>query len=66
MDALSQDFYAPFNLRIDNINNIVNSPTTTLAVNDTPYTLGNSISTGNKITVTLNTQGVINLNTTRL
>jgi hypothetical protein len=66
MDALSQDFYAPFNLRIDNINNIVNSPTTTLAVNDTPYVLGNSITVGGKITVTLNTQGVINLNTTRL
>ena len=66
MDYLSQDFYAPFNLQIDTVTPIVNSPTTTLAVNDIVYTLGNSISVGSKITVSLNTAGVINLNTTRL
>ena len=66
MDALSQDFYAPFGLEIDSVTPIVNSPTTTLAVNDSPYTLGNTISVGSKITVSLNTAGVINLNTTRL
>jgi hypothetical protein len=66
MDYLSQDFYAPFNLQIDTVTPIVNSPTTTLAVNNIVYTLGNSISVGSKITVSLNTAGVINLNTTRL
>jgi hypothetical protein len=66
MDYLSQDFYAPFALEIDSVTPIVNSPTTTLAVNDSVYTLGNSISVGSKITVSLNTAGVVNLNTTRL
>jgi hypothetical protein len=66
MDYLSVDFYAPFALEIDSVTPIVNSPTATLAVNGSAYTLGNPITIGSKITVSLNTAGVINLNTTRL
>lgn len=66
MDYLSVDFYTPFDLQIDTITDLVNTPTTTLAVNDVSYTLGTSITIGSKLTVTLNTAGVINLNTTRL
>ena len=66
MDYLSVDFYSPFNLQIDTVTPIVNSPTTTLAVNGVTYSLGTSISVGSKITTTLNTAGVVNLNTTRL
>ena len=66
MDYLSVDFYSPFNLQIDTVTPIVNTPTTTLAVNGVTYSLGTSISVGSKITTTLNTAGVVNLNTTRL
>ena len=66
MDYLSVDFYSPFNLQIDTVTPISNSPTTTLAVNGVTYSLGAPISVGSKITTTLNTAGVINLNTTRL
>jgi hypothetical protein len=64
-DYLS-DFYAPFNLQIDSVTNLVNSPTTLISVNNSPYTLGNSITAGNSITVSVSTASVINLNTTRL
>jgi hypothetical protein len=66
MDYLSVDFYSPFNLQIDTVTPIFNSPTTTLAVNGVTYSLGASILVGSKITTTLNTAGVVNLNTTRL
>ena len=66
IDNLSVDFYAPFNLQIDTITNLVASPTITLQVNNLAYTLGNSIPIGSKITVTSNIQSVINLNSTRL
>jgi hypothetical protein len=66
MNYLSVDFYAPFALEIDSVTNIVNAPTTTLAVNGSTYTLGNPITIGSKITTTVSTVGVVNLNTTRL
>jgi hypothetical protein len=66
MDYLSVDFYAPFALEIDSVTNIVNAPTTTLAVNGSAYTLGNPIMIGSKVAVTVSTASVVNLNTTRL
>lgn len=66
IDALTVDFYAMYSFQIDSVTAITNSPTTTILVNDSAYTFGVSISTGAKITVTLNTAGVVNLNTTRL
>jgi archaellin len=61
--ALTVDFYAPFNLKINSISNLVNSPTTTILDDGVAYTLGNTITAGSKITVTVNTAAVINLNT---
>jgi len=66
IDALTVDFYAMYTFQIDSVTAITNSPTTTILVNDSAYTFGVSIATGAKITVTLNTAGVVNLNTTRL
>jgi hypothetical protein len=63
MAALTVDFYAPFNLKINSISNLVNSPTTTILDDGAGYILGNTITAGSKITVTVNTAAVINLNT---
>jgi hypothetical protein len=66
MQTLSTNFYAPFNLEIDSITNILNTPTTTLLVNGLTYSLGGSMSAGATISVIASTPSVINLNTTRL
>jgi hypothetical protein len=66
IDSLTVDFYGMYSFQIDSVTAITNSPTTTILVNDSSYTFGNSITTGSKITVTLNSAGVVNLNTTRL
>lgn len=66
MDALTVDFYAPYALKIDSVTNILNSPTTTLKDDGAAYTLGNTIASGSKITVTVTTAAVVTLNATRL
>lgn len=66
IDALTVDFYAPYNLSIDSVTNILNSPTTTLKDDGVTYTLGATIASGSKITVTVNTAAVVTLNATRL
>lgn len=66
IDALTVDFYAPYNLSIDSVTNILNSPTTTLKDDGSTYTLGATIASGSKITVTVNTAAVVTLNATRL
>ncbi len=66
MQTLSTNFYAPFNLEIDSITNILNTPTTTLLVNGLAYSFGTSMSAGATISVIASTPSVINLNTTRL
>jgi len=66
MAALTVDFYAPFNLKINSISNLVNSPTTTILDDGAAYTLGNTITAGSKITVTVNTAAVVNLNTIQI
>jgi hypothetical protein len=65
MDALTVDFYAPYDLKINTISNILNSPTTTILDDGAAYTLTNTIAVGSKITVTVNTAAVINLNITK-
>jgi hypothetical protein len=65
MDALTVDFYAPYALKINTISNILNSPTTTILDDGAAYTLTNTIAVGSKITVTVNTAAVINLNITK-
>ena len=59
---LTVDFYAPYDLKINSVTNIVNAPTTTISVNSGSYTLGNLIDQGDMITVDVDVNGVINLN----
>jgi hypothetical protein len=65
MDALTVDFYAPYDLKINTISNVLNSPTTTILDDGAAYTLTNTIAIGSKITITVNTAAVINLNITK-
>jgi hypothetical protein len=64
--ALTVDFYAPYNLSIGSITNILNAPTITIQDDGAAYTLGSTIAAGSKITVTASTASVITLNVTRL
>jgi len=66
IDALTTDFYAPYNLSIDSVTNILNSPTITIQDDGAAYTLGNTIASGSRITITANTASVVTLNATRL
>ena len=65
IDAQSVDFYAPYDLTIESVTNILNSPITQIKDDDVTYTLGNTISSGSKITVNASTASVINLNIKR-
>lgn len=62
MDASSVEFYTSRDTKINSITNIVASPTITIADDGAPYTLGNTILSGSKVTVTTNTPTVIKLN----
>ena len=63
--ALTVDFYAPYNMKINTISNILNSPTITIQDDGVAYTLTNTIAAGSKVTVTANTASVVNLNITK-
>ena len=65
IDALTVNFYAPYDLKINTVSNILNSPSTTILDDNAAYTLTNTIAAGSKITVTVNTAAVINLNITK-
>lgn len=62
IDALTIDVYAPYNMQIDSVSNVKNAPTTTISKNGSSYTLGTSISMGDKITVAVSVAAVVNLN----
>lgn len=61
MTDLTIDIYAPFNIKINSVTAIVNSPTTTITVNSNPYSLGDIINLGSLITITVDINSVINL-----
>ena len=61
MDALTVTFYAPQALSIDSVTDVVNSPTTTILVGGSAYTLGTAITAGQSINVTVSTNAVVNL-----
>jgi hypothetical protein len=65
MDALTVDFYAPYDLKINSTTNIKNAPTITIQDDGAAYTLTNTIAVGSKITVTASIAGVTNLNITK-
>ena len=62
IDALTVDFYAPDDLRINTTSSISGSVTASLSVNNSAYTLTNLINQGDKITVTAVSASVFNLN----
>jgi hypothetical protein len=62
VDALTVDFYAPYNLKINTVTNVFNAPTTTILDDGVAYTLTNTIAIGSKVTVTVDTASVVNLN----
>jgi len=62
--VLTGDIYLNKSCAIASVTNIVNSPTTTIQKNGSAYTLGGSIVSGDKITVTVSTASVIDLNFT--
>lgn len=65
VDLQTVDFYAPYNMAIDSIDNVFNSPSIALFDDDVVYTLTNPIAKGSKITVSADTASVINLNCSR-
>ena len=66
VDAQTVDFYAPFEMSIDSITNILAVPTTTIQVAGAAYTLGDTIIAGRAITVDVDVAAVIRLNATKL
>ena len=66
MLAVTTDIYAPYDLSIETVTDIKNSPTTTLLVNGGAYVLGTGIVLGDKITVTVSTNAVVNLSIKRI
>lgn len=62
MESLTIDIYQTTPFKILSINNIINQPTITILVNNTTYTLGQQINSGDKITITSNINSVILLN----
>ncbi len=61
MDDTSTTLYADDAISITAVDNIVNAPTTTITINGSAYTLGNSISLGDEIGITVSTASVIKL-----
>lgn len=66
IDALTVDFYATYDMSIDSVTDILNAPATTLLDDGVAYTLGVTILSGSRITVTVDLAAVIVLNTTRI
>jgi hypothetical protein len=64
MDSLDLEIYAPNDVSIDSIINLVNNPTTTILVNNLPYTPTTLITSGDKINVTTDINSVIQFNIT--
>lgn len=66
IEVLTVDVYAPYNLSIDTVTNVLNSPTITIYDDGVLYVLGNTITSGSKITILANTASVINLTINKL
>jgi hypothetical protein len=66
IQGLSVDFYAPQDLKITGFDAIIGTPTITILVNDSSYTLDSTINEGSKITVTTTIATVVNLSITYL
>jgi len=62
IDNLSVDFYAPYDLIINSISNVLGVPTVTILDDGAAYTLTNTILSGSKITINVTVASVLNLN----
>jgi hypothetical protein len=62
IDELVVDLYAPSDLKINTTTVISGTGTVSLQVNDVVYTLETLINQGNKITISVNSASVVNLN----
>jgi hypothetical protein len=65
MDAQTVDFYAPYDLKINTLTYVKNSPIATVLNEGVTYSLSSVINSGNKISVITNTPSIINLNITK-
>jgi len=65
MNTTIWDFYAPYDLIIHSVSNVLNSPTVTLFDDGATYSLGATISSGSKITTSASTYSVITLNVSK-
>ncbi len=65
IDAQELTFYAPYDMKIVAVEDILNSPTTTIEVAAASYTLGGNITKGQDIKVTVSTAAVVQLNATK-
>ncbi len=61
MDGLNITIYADDNYSIDEVINVVGTPTITIELNDLPYTLGDPINLGDKIYIESNVNSVVKL-----
>ena len=66
INSLTVDFYAPQALKITGSTAIIGTPTVTVLVNDSAYTLDTAIAQGAKITVNVSVASVVNLAITYL
>lgn len=66
MDTNTGTVYAPFDLTIDSLENVFADPLLNIQANDMPYTIGDPIALGTKITFTIVTQGVNNVYYTKM
>jgi hypothetical protein len=62
IDVQTIDVYAPYDLAINTIDNVVGVPTITITDDAVAYTLGNTITEGSLINITASVASVINLN----
>jgi hypothetical protein len=60
------DVYAPYDMSINTIDNVVGAPTITITDDAVAYTLGNTIAEGSLINITASVASVINLNIEQL
>jgi hypothetical protein len=60
MSSLTATVFAPYDLIINKIDNVKNSPVVTITDDGTAYTLGNNIAVGSAIAFTANTASVVN------
>lgn len=65
VDGLTAVFYAPYQMQINSVTNILNAPTITIYDDGVAYTLTNTIASGSKILVSASTASVVSLNTTK-